>query len=317
MLNSRLLSIFLVFALGVVSCKNDDEDDILPDASEIKGVCINEVYSNNPDWIELYNSSDEDIDLSGFVLQDDKGAAEEYKMPSGTKIPARSYLVFDGKDDFAFGISSSKGDELTLLDNRRAEVERIAVPVLEDGNSYGRFPDGGGEWKILDRSTKGRSNSADRDSVDDSQKSRLKLFVNEILTAPVGKDVDFIELYNAGECDIDISGFILQDNKGAAEQFVIPSGTVIPSKGFLVYEQVSPGDGDSFTFGLGSKGDKVVFLEADGKLIDEVETPSFSGNKGAAYARIGDGGTQWQVVSQPTKGVSNMVSSVGRKAGGE
>lgn len=309
MVNSKLLSIFLAAALLGTSCKNDDEDDIIPDVSEIKGLCINEVYSSNPDWIELYNSSDVEIDLSGFVLQDDKGAAEEYKIPAGTKIAAESYLVLNENEDFSFGISSSKGDELILLDNNQAEVDRISVPVLEDGNSYGRASDGGKEWKIFDRSTKGRSNSADGDATEDPQKSQLKLFVNEVLTAPAGEDMDFIELYNAEDRDIDISGFILQDDKGEAEQFVIPSGTVILSKSFLVYEQISPGEGNSFTFGLGSKGDKVVFLEADGKLIDEVVTPSFGSDKGSSYARIGDGGAQWQVASQPTKGISNAAEA--------
>lgn len=309
MVNSKLLSIFLAAALLGVSCKNDDEDDIIPDASEIKGLCINEVYSSNPDWIELYNSSDVEMDLSGFVLQDDKGATEEYKIPSGTKISAKSYLVLDGGKDFSFGISSSKGDEVVLLDNKNAEVDRISVPVLEDGNSYGRTADGGAEWKTFDKSTKGKSNSAEGDTTEDPQESRLKLFVNEIMSAPAGDDVDFIELYNDEDRDVDISGFILQDDKGEAEQFVVPSGTVIPSKGFLVYEQVSPGEGDSFTFGLSSKGDKVVFLEADGKLIDKVETPSFGSDKGSAYARIGDGGAQWQVVSQPTKGASNVAEA--------
>ena len=75
------------------SCKNDSEDDVKPPVSDLSGLFINEIYSSNPDWIELYNSSNAAIDISGFILQDDKGATEEYKIPEGTVIASKSYLV--------------------------------------------------------------------------------------------------------------------------------------------------------------------------------------------------------------------------------
>lgn len=309
MKNKQLTLIILASALLFTACKDDNEDDILPNPSDVKGLCINEIYSSNPDWIELYNSSESEIDLGGFVLQDDKGAAEEYKIPSGTKIAAKSYLVLNESTDFSFGISSSKGDEITLLDNKNAQIDKINIPVMEDGTSYGRSTNGGSEWKVFDKPTKGRDNTASGDTEEDPGKSQLKLFVNEIMAAPAGKDMDFIEIYNAGDQDIDISGFILQDDKGEAEQFIIPSGTTLRAKSFLVYEQVSPGDGQSFTFGLSSKGDQVTFLEANGKLIDKIETPNFGDTKGSSYARIGDGGSQWQIADHPTKGTSNATSA--------
>lgn len=309
MTTTHLTLAILATALLFTACKNDDEGDIIPTSSDVKGLYINEVYSSNPDWIELYNSSDKEIDLSGFILQDDKGASEEYKMPSGTKIASKSYLVLNETTDFSFGISSSKGDELTLLDSKNAQVDKISMPVMEDGKSYGRATDGGSEWKTFDKPTKGRNNTATGDSEEDPDKSQLKLFINEVMAAPAGDDMDFIEIYNAEERDIDISGFILQDDKGEAEQFVIPSGTTIRAKSFLVYEQVSPGAGQSFTFGLSSKGDQVIFMEADKKLIDKVETPNFGDTKGSSYARIGDGGTQWQITDHPSKGTSNSTTA--------
>ena len=75
------------------SCKTDTEDDIKHGDSNITGLYINEIYSSNPDWIELYNSSDKEIDLSLCTLQDDKGSAEEYIFPEGTKIPAGGFLL--------------------------------------------------------------------------------------------------------------------------------------------------------------------------------------------------------------------------------
>lgn len=295
----------LASTLLFTACKNDSENDLTPGQSDVKGLFINEIYSSNPDWIELYNSSDKELDLSGFILQDDKGAAEEYKFPAGTKIAPKSYLVVNEVTDFTFGISSSKGDLITLFDTKNAVIADVTVPVMEDGKSYGLTTDGGTEWKIFDAPTKGKNNTSQGETPEDPGKSQLRLFVNEILTAPAGDDVDFIEIYNDENRDIDLSGFILQDDKGAAEQFVIPAGTTIRAKGYLVYEQVSPGAGASFTFGLGSKGDQVSFFEANGKLINQIATPDFGSTKGSSYARIGDGGAQWQIVEIPTKGLSN------------
>lgn len=304
LLTWALLATVLIFS----ACKDDNEDDILPEDSNITGLYINEIYSSNPDWIELYNSSDKEIDLSSFILQDDKGAAEEYTFPSGAKIAAKSYLVLNEATDFAFGISSGKGDAITLLDNKNAQIDKVTVPILEDGKSYARDIDGGKNWIILDKPTKGKDNTSEGDTEEDPNKSSLKLYINEVLSAPAGDDADFIEIYNAEDNAIDLGGFILQDDKGEAEQFVIPAGTSIPAKGLLVYTQVSPGAGESFTFGLSSKGDKVTFLEKNGKLIDEVETPDYSDTKGSSYARVGDGGAQWQITETPTKGLSNSAT---------
>lgn len=306
MTNKHFIWVLLVTTLIFSACKDDSEGDILPDTSEISGLYINEIYSSNPDWIELYNGSDREIDLSNCILQDDKGAAEEYVFPSGSRIAAKSYLVLNETTDFAFGISSSKGDAIALFDSKNARIDGVTVPILEDGQSYARSTDGGSEWIVLATPTKGRDNTAEGDQ-DDPDKSSLKLYINEVLSAPADNDADFIEIYNAEDRAVDVSGFILQDDKGAAEQFVIPEGTDIPAKGFLVYTQVSPGEGQSFTFGLSSKGDKVTFLEKNGKWIDEVETPNFENVKGSSYARVGDGGEQWQITETPTKGLSNST----------
>ncbi len=104
--------------------------------------------------------------------------------------------------------------------------------------------------------------------------------------------------------------------RGAAEEFVIPAGTVIPAGGFLVYEQVSPGQGESFTFGLSSKGDKVVLLDSERKVADEVDTPDFGDTKGESYARTVDGGGEWRIAAVPTKGFSNTGGADASLKGG-
>ena len=104
----------LLFAAAILlfaGCKDDDEDDIIPPDSTVDGLCINEVCSSGTDWVELYNASEEAIDLSGFFLQDSKGSEEEYIFPEGTTIAAGGFLALEKDTDFLFGIS---GESITI-----------------------------------------------------------------------------------------------------------------------------------------------------------------------------------------------------------
>lgn len=312
---NKLITAMMVIAIAMISCKDDSEEDLLPPTSAVTGLVINEVMSapeTGSDWIELYNNSDSEVDLGGFRFQDDKGASEEYIIPANTKIAAKAILVFEQGTSFTFGLSSG-GDVVVLLDKSGAEVNRVTLPSFgsDKGKSYGRTSDGASDFKVFDVPTKGVSNTGIPPVEEDPGKSNLKLFINEVQSAPAGDDMDFIEIYNDEDREINIGGFILMDDKGVAEQFVIPADTKIASKGLVVFSQVSPGAGIGFTFGLSSKGDKVTFVEADGKkIIDFVEIPNFEDVKGKSYSRIGNGGSQWQIVDTPTKGKDNDKGSV-------
>ena len=63
---------------GGIAAKNDRGEgaNANPGDSDIDGLYINEVYSCNPDWVELYNAGNEELHIGGFILQDDKGAEE-------------------------------------------------------------------------------------------------------------------------------------------------------------------------------------------------------------------------------------------------
>lgn len=61
-------------------------------------IVINEIMYNPPklipseDWIELYNNTNKDMDLSGWEIKDDDDT-HSFKIPSGIKIKARDYFV--------------------------------------------------------------------------------------------------------------------------------------------------------------------------------------------------------------------------------
>ena len=78
-------------------------------------IIINEVMAHShdilPDWIELYNSGSEPIDIGGWYLSDNDLDLQKYRIEDGTTIPAYSYIVF--YEDTHFGLSSSDPGALT------------------------------------------------------------------------------------------------------------------------------------------------------------------------------------------------------------
>jgi hypothetical protein len=80
-----------------------DDSGILPNPG---AVVINEVMAHSnagPDWIELYNTTDEGINIGGWFLSDnDKSEPNlmKYRIADGTTIDANDYLVFYEDTDF-------------------------------------------------------------------------------------------------------------------------------------------------------------------------------------------------------------------------
>lgn len=296
-------SIFYVavacMALSFNACKDDSEDDLNNNGGDsVSGLYINEVVSSGTDWVELYNSTDAAIDLSGYILQDDKGSAEEAILAEGTTIEAKGFLVLSNGTDFSFGISGTNGDQIALFDATGEPIDNIDVPSLDDSSSYARTSDGGDSWAITANITKGFTNTGTMPTTE------IELYINEIMAAGADDEADFIELYNAGDSEVDLEGFVLSDS-GAS--FTIPAGVSIAAKGFLTFTQ---DEADSFTFGLSSKGELVTLVDGDGAEVDKVDFPTFGDVKGQSYARIGDGGSEWQIVDEPTKNAANASEAL-------
>lgn len=126
--------------------------------------------------------------------------------------------------------------------------------------------------------------------------STLKL--NEIMSKDVGDNPDWIEVYNSGTEDMDISGYILNDKATAEGGYEIPSGTIITAGGFYFVDANESGES------ISSGGEDVSLAEPDGTIIDHTVTPDMSGNVGLTWAREIDGDGEW-LVSSPTPGSSN------------
>ncbi len=116
--------------------------------SEIR---INEICSHNDtvtydergefyDYIELYNMSEKEIELSGFYLSDSSWYLRKYSL-EGMKIEPKGYLVvFINKEKHGFGIGK---DEIIYLSNEKeGVVDYISIPETDIDKVYALYEEG-------------------------------------------------------------------------------------------------------------------------------------------------------------------------------
>jgi hypothetical protein len=145
-------------------------------ASTIIKLYVNEVFSDgtkdatDPDWVEIYNDSEIQVDLTGYAFYDDGiktsgGTKPKRILNSGTIIPAKGFLVFKteytgGEYTVEFGLSTS-GDG-AYLDNKDgvmvASLDFTTIN-LTGKKSYGRKPDGSSTLVTFTTPTRGSSNN--------------------------------------------------------------------------------------------------------------------------------------------------------------
>lgn len=145
----------------------------VPGPVETYRLYINELMASNttvavdpddaeatPDWLELHNPSEVDVDLTGFTITDDLDIIDQHEL-DGLVLPAGGYLVLLA-DDTEGGIHlpfklSSEADELGLFDPEGTPVDRIQFADLADDQVAGRYPDDG-PLAILTEPTPGATN---------------------------------------------------------------------------------------------------------------------------------------------------------------
>lgn len=117
------------------------------------GAYTHPVY-RNVDWVELYNPTDKDIDLSGFGFTNsikDLKRSVPFHFADGTIIKSHGYLVLyctggtgeTDDDPLCTGFKLSKdGETLLLIDRNNVECAELTVPKLEADTSYARTEKG-------------------------------------------------------------------------------------------------------------------------------------------------------------------------------
>ena len=120
---------------------------------------------NTKDWVEFYNTSNEEVDIAGVYLVKD-AAATVFTFPAGTKIAANSYIIVEQTTGgLTAGISNTKAVKLELYNPRGVALNYLEKTADNLGGasghasnqSYARNAAGG--WVVSPAHTRGAANS--------------------------------------------------------------------------------------------------------------------------------------------------------------
>lgn len=138
------------------------------------------------DWIELYNTNDQDTNLEGFFLSDEKDSLAKWSFPANTIVPGNGYiLVYPDKLNkglhLNFGLSKD-GECIYLSDPNGVLHDFIEFGQQKPDVSYGRKPNNIIEWAWFGEPTPGEENSG-----------RFYLRPTENTTPDISPDAGFYE----------------------------------------------------------------------------------------------------------------------------
>lgn len=260
------------------------------EARPLGNVVINEVESSGGDpgdWVELFNRSDWDIDLSGLTLTDNNPAENAYALPAGITIAAGGFVVLD-QADFGFGLGGA--DAARLLDGD-VVVDEYSW-ATHAAESYGRCPDGVGVFAATTHSTKGSANVCPAPEIPE-------IVVNEVESSD-GNPGDWIELYNLGAAEVDLTGWVVRDSDDAHVS-TLPAGSTIPAGGFFVVEEAQLG------YGLGKADSARIYLPGGHTLVDTYSWTATVDDEYSptTFGRCPDGTGDWKITTASTKGAAN------------
>ena len=276
--------------------------------SEPGQLVINEINSQPDDWIELMNVGEMDLDISGYEIRDNSDD-HRWRFAEGTIVKAGEMIVVDQNtsgenyndttgayEPGTFNMGLGGGDSVRLYDPNGELVDSYTWTEHASHNgdfaaaSYGRYPDGTGEF-VLMHETKGSANNWYAPEV----------VINEVESN--GDDTDWVEIKNVGSTAIDISGWYLLDNDEVGHrQDITPvaQGTVLNPGEYYVFDSSR-----DFSFGLGET-DQASIYNADGALVAR---HSWTSHANGVYARIPDGTGGFVDYATSSKGGANMESS--------
>lgn len=229
-------------------------------------------------WIELYNGSETEVDLTGYFLSTDSERLDLAPLPSGSVIQAGGFLTFN-ESELGLRLAASSPGEKLLVALTAPTLDRVIdarnFRPLESDVTEARFPDGARRFSPAAEPT---PNAPNHVVVAD-------VVINELHYHPIDDDSqkEFIEIYNRGDGEVNLTDWEFTDGV----QFSFPT-TVLPAHGYLVITPnpellgqryglpsavvVGPTTADArAAFGrLANEGERVTLRDERGNIIDTV-----------------------------------------------
>ena len=271
-------------------------------------ILINEfLIDPQPQQVEIINTSTEEADISGWII-DDSGGTTYYTVPQSNILHPNSCLVFSGD----FNLNKSSVDIVRLINNSQQLIDSFSYKSSSgSGITYQRLPDGTDFWTTGSANLGKFNSSTDQaclfptltptptstplltptleitpTSIPISTEIIAptpytltptpynNIFISEAMIYPQPGNNEWIEIYNDNDYSVSLNNWFIDDieNDGSSPKSFASD---IPAKSYYVFNL------SSSMFNNG--GDSVRLLDNNKNLKDSFEYSG--GDQGKTFGR--------------------------------
>ncbi|HCC22919.1 TPA: hypothetical protein DF272_01935 [Candidatus Falkowbacteria bacterium] len=289
--------------------------------------------SNESEWVELYNQTAYNLDLTDWYLLEGAGRRTDI----AEIIPAGSYLVVETTNlnnsgdtiivknhddvvitsldygDFNSGVAANNApshidpDSVIRLPDSSYAVTEVPTPgepnvfispIIEvDDSDEINIPlvETGGDDVVI---SSDESDESQDSSTEPSYELSPDIMITEIFPDPAGADSNFewVELFNSGSSAVNLSGWILDDIDGGSSPYVISESLIIPGLGYQSFDKSVTG------LSLNNNEDSVRLIDPIGAVISSIDYSRAVEGQSYGYAESG-----WFWSEDPSPGEVNAT----------
>jgi hypothetical protein len=244
-----LLSFCVFYIIPINKAFADNTDPIINNQ-----VLINEAYPNpnssENEWIEIFNSSQEDINLNGWTLVDEVSSPSiVHKFSDEDKINPLSFFIVE--------LSSSKlnnsGDTINLINDNQEIISQLSYVNSEPEKSFSLTKDG---EIIISSPTKNKINE---ETDQTSNQKYPDLFIHNATACPKDDDPESIEIQNPNNTAVILNNWQIKD---LANNKIVLTEKEIALELNLTTISLTKSI-------LNNSGDTIFLLDPNDKLIDQ------------------------------------------------
>lgn len=225
------------------------------------------------DWIELYNASENAIDLSTYYASTDSVQPYRANLPHVT-LGSGEYIVLACEKDLPFKLSK-EGESVYITRNDGVLAASVTFGLMEKNTSW-TFDNG-----ISYIPSPGHPNTSEGYAA--SITDRRGLVITEVVSSNTKYSkfnknyCDMVEIFNSSDEAVLLSDYYLSDKGSEPKMYRLPEITLEPGAYHVIYcdadvEGAAP-------IGISSDGENIWLTREDGYIADALKVPDIPLNR--------------------------------------
>lgn len=271
------------------------------------------------DWIEIYNPTNQKINLQGFAVSDNLKKPRKFVLPSYSLEPGKYALIYasdmisTSTEIHASFKMKASGTPLTLVDPNGREIQTIACPQMQTNSSYA-LDMNSQAWAVTDKSTPGFPNTNEGYAAYmETRHATSPVTINEVMAGNTltfkdgdGDYSDWVEIYNGSDKEMDLTGWGLSNRESETKRWVFPAMKLAPKEYKVVFvsgkNRTDPTKDLHANFRLNGFKDIVLLSNLRGQIVSEISINNLKAD--TSFGAV-PGSDKWQVFVHPTPGYPN------------